>query len=80
MTPPFGLNRGFYNSLEMDNLINDALEKNNWQKVVALIHEDILMLPLWFEGNFMATLPSISNYRLYLDGSWTDLNHIRKND
>lgn len=80
MTPPFGLNRGFYDSLEMDNLINNALEKNNWQNVVTLMHEDILMLPLWFEGNFMATLPSISNYRLYLDGSWVDLSHIRKND
>ena len=80
MTPPFGLNRGFYESLEMDNLINNALEKNNWQNVVTLMHEDILMLPLWFEGNFMATLPSISNYRLYLDGSWVDLSHIRKND
>jgi len=77
--PPLGLNRGQYINKEMDELLSEAIEKNEWNKVVLKAYQDIGLIPLWYEGGFAAFRKNISNYKLSLDGSWNGLNGIKKN-
>jgi peptide/nickel transport system substrate-binding protein len=67
--PPNGFNRGRYADAELDKLLADE----NWQAATARIHNELPYIPLWFEGQFVATQKNISNYNPKPDGNWDDL-------
>ena len=77
MIPPFGLNRGLLHDETIDNLIKESYDKKSWDGVLQYIHQNVLIYPLWYEGNFMASLKSICDYQLTDDGSWFGLNNVR---
>lgn len=77
MIPPFGLNRGLLHDETIDNLIKESYDKKSWDGVLQYIHQNVLIYPLWYEGNFMASLKSICDYQLTDDGSWLGLNSVR---
>lgn len=76
--PPQGLNRGQYIDNKMDTLLLEAMERNDWNKVILKAYQDVGLIPLWFEGSFVAFRKNISDYKLSLDGSWNGLNGIKK--
>jgi peptide/nickel transport system substrate-binding protein len=77
MIPPFGLNRGLLQDEIIDNLIKESYDKKNWDGTLEYIHQNVLIYPLWYEGNFMASLDSICDYQLTEDGSWLGLYDVR---
>jgi peptide/nickel transport system substrate-binding protein len=77
MIPPFGLNRGLLQDEKIDNLIKESYDKKNWDSALEYIHQRVLIYPLWYEGNFMASLDTICDFQLTEDGSWIGLNNIR---
>ena len=77
MIPPFGLNRGLLQDEMIDNLIKESYDKKNWDGALEYIHQNVLIYPLWYEGNFMASLDSICDYQLTEDGSWLGLHDVR---
>ena len=77
MIPPFGLNRGLLQDEVIDNLIKESYDKKNWDGAIEYIHQNVLIYPLWYEGNFMASLDNICNYQLTEDGSWLGLYDVR---
>ena len=77
MIPPFGLNRGLLQDEVIDNLIKESYDEKNWDGALEYIHQNVLMYPLWYEGNFMASLESICDYQLTEDGSWLGLYDVR---
>ncbi|MEK9685726.1 MAG: ABC transporter substrate-binding protein [Methylophilaceae bacterium] len=77
MIPPFGLNRGLLQDEMIDNLIKESYDKKNWDGALEYIHQNVLIYPLWYEGNFMASLDSICDYQFTEDGSWLGLYDVR---
>jgi peptide/nickel transport system substrate-binding protein len=67
--PPDGFNRGRYADAELDKLLADE----NWQAATARIHNQLPYIPLWYEGQFVATQRNITNYNPKPDGNWDDL-------
>jgi peptide/nickel transport system substrate-binding protein len=62
---------------KIDNLIKESYDKKNWDSALEYIHQRVLIYPLWYEGNFMASLDTICDFQLTEDGSWIGLNNIR---
>jgi len=75
---PLGLNRGKYSDGNMDRILSEAIDTNDWNKVILNTYQDIGLIPLWYEGSFVAFRKNISDYELKLDGSWSGLNGIKK--
>ena len=65
MIPPFGLNRGLLQDEKIDNLIKESYDKKNWDSALEYIHQRVLIYPLWYEGNFMASLDTICDFRSF---------------
>jgi peptide/nickel transport system substrate-binding protein len=78
--PPKGLNRGYFTSLKIDNLLKSSFKSNDWSAVILEIHNQVGFLPLWFEGNVAAHSKQISNYKVHNDGNWDGLKNIRKHN
>jgi len=62
----------------MDRILSEAIDTNDWNKVILNTYQDIGLIPLWYEGSFVAFRKNISDYELKLDGSWSGLNGIKK--
>jgi peptide/nickel transport system substrate-binding protein len=78
--PPKGLNRGYFKSLKIDNLLKSSFMSNDWSEVILEIQNQVGFLPLWFEGNIAAHSKQISNYKVHNDGNWDGLKNIRKHN
>jgi len=78
MIPPQGLNRSYYEDINLDKMIESSEKNNNWNDVVQFIFNEALMIPLWYEGNFFASNRSLRNYQLKKNGSWSSLNFVKK--
>ena len=78
--PPKGLNRGYFKSLKIDNLLKSSLTNNDWSAVILEIQNQVGFLPLWYEGNIAAHNKQISNYKVHNDGNWDGLKNIRKHN
>ena len=70
--PPNGFNRGRY----ADKTLDELLAKEDWQSATARIHNQLPYIPLWYEGQFVATRKYIKNYLPKPDGNWDDLATI----
>jgi peptide/nickel transport system substrate-binding protein len=87
--PPKGFNRGKFNDPELDALIQTAMlepgdkygdESKAWQAVTQRIHAQLPYIPLWYEGQFVATRNDIQAYAPQADGNWDDLMRIKRAD
>lgn len=67
--PPEGFNRGHYVDAELDTL----LQQENWPAVTRRIHDQLPVIPLWYEGQFAAYRTTIAQYAPMPDGNWDGL-------
>jgi peptide/nickel transport system substrate-binding protein len=72
--PPKGANRGQLRDDELDGLI----EQGAWAKVTQRVHQLLPYVPLWYEGQFVATRRGLVDYSLKPDGNWDGLDTIRR--
>ncbi|HEY8119261.1 MAG TPA: ABC transporter substrate-binding protein [Methylophilaceae bacterium] len=70
--PPKGANRGYFQDVGLDKLI----ESENWLGATQRIHQQLPYIPLWYEGQFVAMRKGLGNYALKPDGNWTGLATI----
>lgn len=70
--PPTGFNRGRYQDAELDAL----LENEDWPAVTRRIHQQLPVIPLWYEGQFAAYGGSIKQYIPAADGNWDGLTKV----
>ncbi|MEW8330164.1 MAG: ABC transporter substrate-binding protein [Candidatus Thiodiazotropha sp.] len=82
--PPAGANRGRYASVAVDRLLQqlesaDSLERQAqlYHRIQRQLHADLPYLPLWYEGQVVASSPRISGYRLMQDGNYDGLEQVR---
>lgn len=78
MTPPNGLNRGSYRDKRLDIILSNSELSNNWKPAIRYVRNQVLMLPLWYEGNYAATASSVKYFYPQKDGGWNSLNVIKK--
>lgn len=67
--PPNGFNRGRYR----DAVLDDLLQREDWQAATQRINEQLPYIPLWYEGQFAAYRNTIKNYAPQSDGNWDGL-------
>jgi peptide/nickel transport system substrate-binding protein len=79
-TPPDGANRGRYQSVAADRLIDAAAAEPDARRQAALyrslqhlLHRDLPYLPLWFEDQILAARRGVTGYRLAPDGHYDGL-------
>ncbi len=72
--PPKGANRGQLRDDDLDRLI----EQGAWTKVTQRVNQLLPYVPLWYEGQFVATRRGLINYTLKADGNWDGLASIKK--
>lgn len=71
--PPKGFNRGRYADAELNTL----LVQENWPAATQRIHAQLPVIPLWYEGQFVAYRNSIQAYQPPADGHWDGLASVR---
>jgi peptide/nickel transport system substrate-binding protein len=81
--PPKGFNRGKFSDPELDAFIQTAMFQSSddpkaWQAVTQRIHAQLPYIPLWYEGQFVATRKDIQHYAPHADGNWDDLITIKR--
>lgn len=67
--PPLGFNRGHYADPKLDTM----LAAEQWQDAEKYIHQQLPVIPLWYEGQFVAYNHHIRDYRPKADGNWDAL-------
>jgi len=70
--PPQGFNRGRYQDATLDQL----LQKEDWPAVTQRIHNELPVIPLWYEGQFAAYGNKIAAYQPMPDGNWDGLTQV----
>lgn len=70
--PPQGFNRGRYQDATLDQL----LQKEDWLAVTQRIHNELPVIPLWYEGQFAAYGNKIAAYQPMPDGNWDGLTQV----
>lgn len=72
--PPNGLNRGGYQDVTLDTL----LEAENWPAVTSRIHQQLPYIPLWYEGQVAVMQKNIQQYSPQSDGNWDNLASVQR--
>jgi peptide/nickel transport system substrate-binding protein len=81
--PPGGANRGRFRSAEADALIGAAEAATEPHSVAAyrglqrLLHQQLVYVPLWYEGHVAASGPRIRGYRLNRRGDYDGLAQVQ---
>ncbi len=70
--PPLGANRGHYVDSTLDKLLN----VQNWPAATQRIQAQLPVIPLWYEGQFVAMQSNLQHYTSKPDGNWDDLGQI----
>lgn len=70
--PPAGFNRGRYADPQLDAM----LAAEEWQAATSHIHQQLPVIPLWYEGQFVAYHYPVRNYMPKADGNWDGLAHL----
>lgn len=83
--PPGGANRGHYNNVEVDRVLDEIdLQQEQegriklYRNLQQLILQDLPFVPLWYEEHFMAANKTIQGYHLVKDGNYDGLLTISK--
>lgn len=81
--PPKGANRGRYSSKKLDHFIEDAEKitvtsdlKQAYQTIQSYIFKNLIVVPLWYENNYVAMRDRIKGYQLALDGNYDSLKNV----
>lgn len=76
MTPPHGLNRGYYSNPEMDRLveagdatIDEIARKQIYAQVQKLAADDLPYVSLWWQDNIVVMDRSVAGFTPYPNGS-----------
>ena len=83
--PPDGANRGRYESLVADRLIDAArrapsmsAQARLYQALQAVLHADLPYVPLWYEDQVFAAHDDLVGYRLAADGNYDGLATVTR--
>ncbi len=83
--PPAGANRGRFSDVQTDHLIDAAMQSNDLQQQAALYRqlqkrllEQLPVVPLWFESQYVVARKGISGYRLAADGNFDALSYVTR--
>ncbi|SFR50179.1 peptide/nickel transport system substrate-binding protein [Thiomicrospira sp. ALE5] len=84
--PPNGANRGRYQSARADELIikagqssDLALQAHYYRELQAHLADDLPVIPLWYENQYVVTARNLQGYQLYSDGRYDSLVQVTKN-
>lgn len=82
---PPGRNRTYYVNKEVDALLERGereaqveIRKKIYNKVQAIVYEEIPYLPLWYPDNIVVATRELKGFRLHPGGSWAPLWNSRK--
>ena len=82
---PPGRNRGSYINERLDQLLDQAVDapdgparKAVYDSVQALVHEDLAIIPLWYDEQIAITKKNVSHYSPSLNGDYLPLMEARK--
>lgn len=70
--PPQGFNRGRY----QDGVLDQLLVKEDWPAVTQRTHSQLPVIPLWYEGQFVAYRNTIAAYQPMPDGNLDGLAQV----
>jgi peptide/nickel transport system substrate-binding protein len=80
MIPPKGANRGFYSNHALDMILDESRVttdgvrlKSLYQQAQAMVYEDLVYVPLWYENNFVIMGRSVKNYQPRANASYINL-------
>jgi len=83
--PPDGANRGHYNNPQVDRLIEQAEREEDMDKralwyreLLAILHDDLPYIPLWYEEHFSIVRQNIKGYQLTADGNYDYLSEVSR--
>jgi peptide/nickel transport system substrate-binding protein len=83
--PPIGANRGRYEALDIDSMIEKAEYANelsekivHYRDIQAKLLEDLPYIPLWYEDHVVVLNDSIEGYSVGLDGNYDALENTRR--
>jgi peptide/nickel transport system substrate-binding protein len=81
--PPNGANRGRYQNIVLDELLNNAQIEQDVEKQAALYREvqeilyrELPYVPLWYEDHVYAARRNVQGYRIHPDGNYDGLNNV----
>ena len=84
--PPNGANRGRYQSSKADELITKAGQSDDLAKqadyyraLQAHLAEDLPVVPLWYENQYVVSAQNLQGYQLHSDGRYDSLVQVTKN-
>ena len=82
---PKGRNRSLYKNPRLDRLLEQGIREPDKQKrrkiyerIQAIVHKNVLIIPLWHEQEISILKPSIKNYILPMNGSFSTLHLVEK--
>ena len=84
--PPSGANRGRYQSERADELIIKAGQSSDlatqayyYRALQAHLADDLPVIPLWYENQYVVSAQNIQGYQLHSDGRYDSLVQVTKN-
>ncbi|OGP08337.1 MAG: hypothetical protein A2048_04785 [Deltaproteobacteria bacterium GWA2_45_12] len=83
--PPIGANRGYYENKFLDDLLvkgrlhfDFQTRQSIYNQVQQIIFDDLPIIPLWYENNWVVTQKNVKGYSLRPDAGFQNLTHIVK--
>lgn len=78
--PPQGANRGRYKNAQIDKLIELAEKTEEiaeqaaiYQRIQQILQQDLAVIPLWYENQYLVRRANLQGYKLYQDGRFDSL-------
>ena len=85
--PPNGANRGRYQNVHLDNLLDKAAIEQDVNKQAALyreiqevLHQELPYVPLWYEDHVYVAKDNVKGYRIRVDGNYDGLRDVYLTD
>lgn len=86
MLPPNGANRGRYQSVQMDKLLNEIMRETDDKKryeisrnIQKMQENDMIYIPLWKRSHVALTSKNVVDYELMPDGGYEGLMYVKVN-
>jgi peptide/nickel transport system substrate-binding protein len=81
--PPNGANRGRYDNVEVDRLLeqsrrtcNKALRKGIYSRIQKILAEDAVYSSLWYRDNLVVIKKGFSGFQIYAGGEYRSLKDV----
>ncbi|MCB0413620.1 MAG: ABC transporter substrate-binding protein [Bdellovibrionales bacterium] len=83
--PPKGRNRGFYKNKNLDQLLNEGItisddkkRKKLYLKIQKIVHQDLPIIPLWYNEQIDVVNKRVKNYVSSKNGDFSPFIHATK--